>query len=158
MAVSASALDRIPRGALITLDTAPIIYFLQDHRVFAPLFAPVFEAADRGDLSIVISAVTLAEVLTGPLQAKNEMLAARYRETLTRSPGWELWPVDEEVAATAARFRAEYKLRTPDAIQVATAVASRSHALVTNDKRLRKFRGILVIVPDEPTEDESLRL
>lgn len=153
--MSASALDRIPRGALITLDTAPIIYFLQDHPVFAPLVAPVFEAADRDDLGIVISAVTLAEVLTGPLQAKNEVLAARYRETLTRSPGWELWPVDEEVAATAARFRAEYKLRTPDAIQVATAVASRSHALVTNDKRLRKIRGILVIVPDEPTEDES---
>lgn len=149
MAVSAPALSRIPQGALITLDTAPIIYFLQDHPIFAPLVAPIFEAADRGELGIVISAVTLAEVLTGPLQAKNEVLAARYRETLTRSPGWELWPVDEEVAATAARFRAEYKLRTPDAIQIATAIASRSHAFVTNDKRLRKVRGILVLVPDE---------
>jgi predicted nucleic acid-binding protein len=94
-------------------------------------------------------------VLTGPLQAKNEVLTARYRETLTRSPGWALWPVDEEVAATAARFRAEYKLRTPDAIQVATAIASRSHALVTNDRRLRKVSGILVLVPDEPADDES---
>jgi predicted nucleic acid-binding protein len=150
MAVSASPLGQFPRGAVITLDTAPIIYFLQDHPIVAPLFAPVFEAADRGDLSIVISAVTLAEVLTGPLQAKNEMLAARYRETLTRSPGWELWPVDEEVAATAARFRAEYKLRTPDAILVATAIASRSHALVTHDRRLRKISGILVLVPEEP--------
>ena len=155
MAVSASPLDGIPRGAVITLDTAPIIYFLQDHPVFAPLFAPVFEAADRGDLGIVISAVTLAEVLTGPLQAKNEVLTARYRETLTRSPGWELWPVDEEVAATAARFRAEYKFRTPDAIQVATAIASRSHALVTNDRRLRKVRGILVLVPHGIAEGES---
>ena len=152
MAVSAPALSRIPQGALITLDTAPIIYFLQDHPIFAPLVAPIFEAADRGELGIVISAVTLAEVLTGPLQAKNEVLAARYRETLTRSPGWELWPVDEEVAATAARFRAEYKLRTPDAIQIATAIASRSHAFVTNDKRLRKVRGILVLVPDEAAE------
>jgi predicted nucleic acid-binding protein len=149
MAVIAGLLDRIPRGALICMDTAPIIYFLQDHPVFAPLVAPVFEAADRGDLGVVISAVTLAEVLTGPFQAKNEVLAARYRETLTRSRGWELWPVDEEVAANAARFRAEYKLRTPDAIQVATAIASRCHALVTNDKRLLKVRGILVLVPEE---------
>src|SRR5258706_1264307 len=155
MAVSASAPSRIPQGALITLDTAPIIYFLQDHPVLAPLVAPIFEAAHRGDLGIVISAVTLAEVLTGPLQAKNEVLAARYRETLTRSPGWELWPVDAEVAATAARFRAEYKLRAPDAIQVATAIASHSHALVTNDKRLRKIRGILVLVPDQAAEGEG---
>ena len=147
--MSTSLLDRIPRGAVVTLDTAPIIYYFQDHPVYAPLFAPVFEAADRGDLNIVISAVSLTEVLTGPLQANNEALTARYRETLTRSPGWELRPVDEEVAASAARLRAEYKLRTPDAIQVATAIASRSHALITNDRRLRKVVGILVLVPDQ---------
>lgn len=149
MAMSASLLDRIPRGAVVTLDTAPIIYYLQDHRVFAPVFAPLFEAADRGELGIVISAVTLTEVLTGPLQSKDEVLAARYRETLTHSLGWELRPVDEEVAATAARLRAEYKLRTPDAIQVATAIASRSHALITNDRGLRRVKGFLVLVPGE---------
>lgn len=147
--MSVALFDEIPPGALITLDTAPIIYFLQDHPTFAPIFAPLFEAADRGDLGIVISAVTLTEVLTGPLQAKDEALAARYRETLTRSPGWELWPVDEEVAVTAARLRAEHRLRTPDAIQIATAIASRSHALLTNDRKLQKVTGLRVLVPVE---------
>lgn len=146
--MSVALLDQIPEGAVITLDTAPIIYFFQDHSTFAPLFAPVFEAADQGRLGIVVSAVTLAEVLTGPLQAKDEVLAARYRETLTRSPGWEFWPVDEEIASSAARFRAEHKLRLPDAIQLATAIASRSHAFVTNDRRLQKEVGVLVVVPD----------
>ena len=146
--MSAPLLDEIPHGAVITLDTAPIIYFLQDHPTFAPLLAPVFEAVDRGDLGVVISAITLTEVLTGPLQAKDEVLAARYRETLTRSPGWELWPVDEEIAVTASRLRAEHRIKTPDAIQIATAIASRSHALLTNDKRLRKIEGILVLVPE----------
>lgn len=155
MALSVSLLDQIPQGAVITLDTAPIIYFLQDHPTFAPLFAPIFDAADQGRISIVVSAVTLAEVLTGPLQAKDEVLAARYRETLTHSPGWELWPVDEEIAASAARFRAEHKLRLPDAIQLATAIASRSHAFVTNDKRLRKALGVLVVVPDLPGEEKK---
>jgi predicted nucleic acid-binding protein len=149
MALSASLLDQIPHGAVITLDTAPIIYFLQDHPVFAPIVTPVFDAADRGDLGIVISVITLTEVLTGPLQAKDEVLAARYRETLSRSRGWQLWSVDEEVAVTAARFRAEHKLRTPDAIRMATAIASGSYALLTNDKRLRKVAGIHVLVPGE---------
>lgn len=146
--MSSALLEQIPQGAVITLDSAPIIYFLQDHPTFAPFFAPVFDAADRGDLGIVISAITLAEVLTGPLQAKDEVLAARYRETLTRSSGWQLWPVDEEVAVTAARLRAEHRFRTPDAIQIATAIASRSHALLTNDKQLRKVTGIVVLVPE----------
>ena len=86
-------LGKIPAGAIVTVDTAPIIYFLQDHPVFAPVFAPIFEAAERGDLGIVISAITLTEVLTGPLKAGDEVSASRYREALTRSPGWELLPV-----------------------------------------------------------------
>ena len=131
----------IPAGAIVTVDTAPIIYFLQDH----PLFAPVFEAAERGDLGIVISAITLTEVLTGPLKAGDEVSASRYRVALTRSPGWALLPVSEEVAATAAPFRAEFGLRTPDAIQIATTVASRSHALITSDKAFKKVRGIMVL-------------
>jgi predicted nucleic acid-binding protein len=146
MAVSESALEPFPPGAVVTLDTAPIIYFLQDHPTFARRYAPIFEAVDRGELGVVISAVTLAEVLTGPLQAKDEVLAARYRQTLTRSPGWQLWPVDEEVAAMAARIRAQYKVRIPDAIQVATAIVSRCHALVTNDAELRKVKGISMVV------------
>jgi predicted nucleic acid-binding protein len=141
-------LSQIPAGAVVTLDTAPIIYFLQDHPKFAPRFAPLFDAAERGDIQIVISAVTLAEVLTGPFQSGNEVLAGQYREVLTGSPGWQTWPVSEEIAVSAARFRALYKLRTPDAIQVATAVASLSHALITSDKALAKVGDILVLGPE----------
>ena len=145
MGLSGSLLDRIPGGSLVTLDSAPIIYFLQDDPKFAPVFAPVFEAADRGEIGIVISAVTLTEILTGPLRVRDEVLVARYREILTSSPGWSLWPVDEEIAVSAARFRAEFKLRTPDAIQVATAITSGSHALITHDKGLRKIKGVEVL-------------
>lgn len=143
--MTADLLAKLPAGAIVTMDTAPIIYFLQDHPVFAPLYAPVFEAAEKGELGIVISAITLTEVLTGPLKAGDEVSAARFREALTRSPGWELVPVDEQVAAAAARFRAQYGLRTPDAIQIATTVVSRSHALITSDKGFRKVRGISVL-------------
>ena len=41
-------LGKIPAGAIVTVDTAPIIYFLQDHPVFAPVFAPVTAAAAGG--------------------------------------------------------------------------------------------------------------
>lgn len=143
--MTASLLAEIPPGAVVTVDAAPIIYFLQDHPDWSPIFAPVFEAAEKGELGIAISAITLTEVLTGPLKAGDEVAASRYREALTRSPGWMLYPVTEELAANAARFRAEFGLRTPDAIQVATAVASRSHALITSDKAFRKVRGITVL-------------
>ena len=92
-----------------------------------------------------ISAITLAEVMAGPLAADNEILAAQYREVLCRSPGWQTVPVDENVAIEAARLRTRYRLRLPDAIQVATAIVTRSWGLVTHDSALAKVKDIRVL-------------
>lgn len=135
----------IPDGSLVTLDTAPIIYYLQDHEQLAPYFAPVFDAVSQGRLQIIVSSITLAEVMGGPLRDGNEILAAQYREVLTRSAGWQTLPVDEDVAVEAARLRARYRLRLPDAIQVATAILSHSYALVTHDSELSKITDIRVL-------------
>ena len=136
-----SILDGLPVGGTVTMDTAPLIYYLEDHPDFADRYAPVFDAAANGTLRIAVSAVTLAEVLAGPLKAGNEILAARYRAML--SP--RIVPVTEEIAALAARFRAAYRLRLPNAIQVATAVVTGSVALVTRDADFSQVREIRVV-------------
>jgi len=143
--VSAEHLEDIPDGALVALDSAPIIYYLQDHPTFAPRFSPLFDAVAEGRLTLVISTVTLAEVMTGPFAADNEVLAMQYREVMCHSPGWQTIPVDENVAAEAARLRARYRLRLPDAIQVATAIATRAWALITHDSALAKVKDIRVL-------------
>jgi len=95
----------------------------------------------------VISTVTLAEVLCGPLRTGNELLAAQYREALTRSAGWQVLPLDVDVAVEAARIRSVYRLRLPDAIQVATAIRSGAAALVTHDRAFNRVDGLRVIGP-----------
>ena len=145
MGVSPGRLEEIPEGALVALDSAPIIYFLQDHPKFAPRFSPLFDAAAEGKLNLAISTITLAEVMAGPFAADNEVVAMQYREVLCRSPGWQTIPVDEDIAIEAARLRARYRLRLPDAIQVATAIATRAWALVTHDSGLAKVRDIRVL-------------
>jgi len=84
-------------------------------------------------------------VMAGPFAAENEVLAMQYREVLCHSPGWQTIPVDESLAAEAARLRARYRLRLPDAIQVATAIVTRSWALVTHDSALGKIKDIRVL-------------
>src|SRR5437899_2034332 len=126
-------LAQLPLGARVTVDSAPIIYFLEDHPKLGARFAPLFDAAAKGAISIFVSTITLAEVLTGPLKAGNEILAAQYHRALGQSKNWEIIGVTEEIAVLAARIRALRKLRLPDAIQVATAVATASLALVTHD-------------------------
>jgi len=135
----------LPPGALIAVDSAPIIYFLEDHSKFGRRYAAYFEAAEAGQIAIVISTITLAEVLSGPLRTGNEMLAAQYREALTGAPGWRVISVDADIAVSAARLRGRYKLRLPDAIQVATAIATGAQALLTNDKALARIKEIEIL-------------
>ncbi|WP_076755307.1 type II toxin-antitoxin system VapC family toxin [Ectothiorhodosinus mongolicus] len=52
---------------------------------------------------------------------------------------WQVQEMNAEVALIAARVRARFGLKLPDAVQVATAIVSQSAALVTHD---RDFAGI----------------
>jgi len=143
-----SLLDDLGEHPVLVVDTAPIIYWLEGHPRLADRFAPVFEAAESGAAQIVISTLTLAEVLAGPLRVGNELLTAQYREALNRSAGWQVLPFDAELAVEAARVRAVYRLRLPDAIQVATAIRAGAAALVTHDRALRRVRGLRVLGPE----------
>jgi predicted nucleic acid-binding protein len=145
MGIGREIIDEIPEGATLTFDTAPIIYFLEDHARLAPKFAPLFDAAAAGRNQIVLSVITLAEVLSGPLGKGNEMLAARYRAVLCDSAGWQVIPVSEDIAVMAARLRSSCKLRLPDAIQVATAVTTGSYALITYDRDFSRVSEIRVL-------------
>ena len=126
-------IGELPRGRVV-VDTAPIIYLLEDDPGFGPRFAPFFERAEAGGHELCISTVTLAEVLTGPLRAGNEGLAERYRNALTTPPTWRLVELTAAIAHRAARIRAHARLRLPDAVQIATALETSSIGVVTHDR------------------------
>src|SRR5258708_13912865 len=93
----------LPEHALLLMDSAPIIYFLDSHPTFGPRFKPVFEAHAAGHLRFAVTTVTVAEVLTAPLQAGVEALAPRSRARLQSAHGRDL---DVGIAEHAARLRA----------------------------------------------------
>ena len=122
----------LPLQGRIMLDSAPIIYFLEDHAELAGRYAPIFKRAESQDYEIVISTVTLAEVLTGPLRAGDENLAETYRTALLGSAG-RFIDLSPAIAVRAARIRARSRLRLPDAVQMATALETACTAFVTHD-------------------------
>jgi predicted nucleic acid-binding protein len=129
-------------GSRIAVDSAPLIYFLEDHRTLAARFAPLFEAEAAGNIEIAVSAIAVAEVLAGPLKTGNEALASRYRRAMD---AWQIVPVDAELATMAARLRAAYGLRLADAIHAATAISTGCVALVTHDRDFTRLKGLRVI-------------
>ena len=137
-------IDDLPPGP-VAVDTAPFIYFAEDHPRWAPLIAPLFAAADRGEVQLVTSEVTLLEVLVAPLRRGDAHLAERYETLLSRSRGLTLVPLGRTIFKAAAQLRASYPIRVPDALQVAAALAHECRALITNDRRLPPIPGLRVI-------------
>jgi predicted nucleic acid-binding protein len=132
------------RGTTVGLDTSPLIYYIEEHPAFLPKIKPFFEAAARGDFRIVTSFITLVEVLVHPLREGRPELAEEYRNILLQSTEITAIPLDEGIAEEAAKLRARHNLRTPDAIQLATAIRSGASWFLTNDANLAAVPGISV--------------
>jgi len=104
------------RGKTVGLDTAPLIYFIEENPRYLEMLSGFFAAMDRSEFSVVTSTVTLLEVLVHPLRHGDTRLAEQYRDILLRAEGLTTIELTREIAEGAARLRATYHLRTPDAI------------------------------------------
>jgi predicted nucleic acid-binding protein len=132
----------LPEQALLLIDSAPIIYVLEDHPRFGPRFAPLFAAHAAGRLRFAVTTITVAEVLVGPLRAGDDALAQRYCAILQ---SWQPIALDLEIAASAARLRASLRLGLADAVQAASALAINAAALVTHDRDFSRLRSLRII-------------
>ena len=139
-------INALQGASSVYLDTAPVVYFIEEHEDFCDLVEPVIEAIDHGTKRGLSSYLTLLEVLVKPLEENRADLATRYRDLLIQSPYMRLMDVNEAIAEEAARIRARYKFKVPDAIHLASAKLGGADLFLTNDTRLRQFLDLTVIV------------
>ena len=137
------------RGKTVGLDTAPLIYFIEENPAYIGTVRPFFEALNNGEFRVVTSMVTLIEVLVHPFRRGDTELAARYTGILLDAAGLRVVPLSHQVAEQTARLRAEHDLRTPDAIQLATAISEGASSFLTNDSRLPSPPGLQMLVLDK---------
>jgi predicted nucleic acid-binding protein len=143
------AVSRLVKGKTVFLDTAPFIYFIEKNSRYHDLMKPVISLIDAQETRGVTSTITLLEVLVHPLRDGNKKLAERYKEILLSSNGLQTYEVSHEISERAALLRAKHGLRTPDAIQLATALISKADCFLTNDPALKKVKEVKVIVLDD---------
>lgn len=119
----------------VALDADAIVGFLDRSDA---LHQGALEQIGHAALSdaLAVSAVTLAEVLTGALLGHHDegLVRGFFADLITT-----VAPVDEQVAEEAAALRAAANLRMPDALVLATAIVhSEVTALITGDERIRR--------------------
>lgn len=136
------------RGQRVALDTMVFIYAFEKHPTYLPFIEPFFSAVEKGQSEAVTSTITLTKCLVQPYRNNDTMLAARYVILFRNFPHLALLPVTDEIAQRAALLRANYRLKTPDAIQLATAMNSGSRSFLTNDETLGSVEGIEILVLD----------
>ena len=132
----------------VFLDTAPLIYLLETRGDRQKAVAAQLRAWVGSHTSLETSVLTLTELLTGPRQEGKEHLARQYRAGLMDLLGRPLLPIDERTADHAATLRARFGLRTPDALQVSSAILAGCEAFYTNDRRLCTCSELEVILVD----------
>ncbi|HDL85995.1 MAG TPA: PIN domain-containing protein [Candidatus Acetothermia bacterium] len=135
----------------IGVDTMVFIYHLQDHPTYAPLTYVIFEAWEKGRNFGITSVITMLEILVKPKRDGNFEATRDYEELLTTYPNLSILDVDLQVAILAADLRAKYAIRTPDALQIATAVCAGASGFITNDEQLKQVaeEGIEVLLLDD---------
>lgn len=143
--------DALKNISILAFDTAPIIYFVEATPQYDALVTAIFERVENGDISGATSVISLCEVLVHPIRNRNVTLQKRYREILQNSPNFYTESINAEIAAVAARLRATYNLRTPDALQIAAALENGCDAFLCNDKGLKRVTELEVLILDDLT-------
>jgi predicted nucleic acid-binding protein len=123
----------LQRHRRIALDTSIFIYQLEANARYLPLTDHVFAWLERPDSKAVTSTITMTELLVQPYRDSDEQRVDEFYGLLSTYPNLEWIAPNLEIADLAARLRAIHRLKTPDALQAATAAHAGATALITND-------------------------
>lgn len=131
------------------IETAPLIYFIEQNVAYVKQVKAIFKEISDGTLQASTSVITLTEVLSYPMRLNRQDLISTYQHILTNSKYFSLVDIDKNIAEYAAQLRAVYNFKTPDALQVATAIKSGCDAILTNDKGLVRLQELQVVLVDD---------
>ncbi len=86
------------------------------------------------------------KLITKPKQLGRNDIIAKYRDYFTNSDNLSIYPLNLMVSEKVAEIRAQYNFKTPDAIQIATAIVCGSDYIITNNKEWKKIKEVPILI------------
>lgn len=136
----------------VLIDTSIWIYHLEQHERLARHAGRVIESMEDGKFRGITSELTLLELTVKPLQLGRQDVADDYEVLLGYLPNLQLEPISRSILLNAAGIRARYRLRTPDAIQIATGLEVGATLAITNDEAWRNIPLIETLILEDSIE------
>ncbi|MEN8253465.1 MAG: type II toxin-antitoxin system VapC family toxin [Patescibacteria group bacterium] len=128
----------------IFLDSNIFIYFFEGNKKYKAKLEKLFHNALEKKIKLTCSVIVWSEILHLPFKKSREDLLAKYSNLDNKPFAIDFIPVNRKIAIDAARIRAFYSVKTPDAIHLATALSENIDEFWTNDKRLNKFKELKI--------------
>ena len=141
--------DFLKKNPVIALDSSIFIYHLEDHPRYAPLTEIIFDALEKGINHGITSYLTLIEILTKPKSEGFSHVARDYEYYFTTFPNLTFYEMGLEVAQKASDLKVAERIKTPDAIQLATAILYGATAFLTNDRIFERLKGLDILLLDK---------
>jgi predicted nucleic acid-binding protein len=138
--------ERLEAFSKVGLDTALFIYQFEKHPVYSPLTQELLSGIEKGDIKGITSTITLMEIIVKPLSLGRNDIARKYEALLMNFPNLEVVDLDRDVIRQAARLRADYRIRPPDALQVSACLLGGAQVFITNDHQIVRLRDKLEVV------------
>ena len=126
---------------IIFLDSMIFIYWFDQDKRFLSQIKPWFLKIESGKIRPITSIISVTEVLsTHKLQELPEKLDI-FKQFFINTVGLAVFDINWEIGIEAARLRRAYpSLKTPDSLQLATALVHKASVFITNDTMLTKLK------------------
>ena len=131
------------------LDTSVFIFQIETNPKYLELVHPIFVWLEKSRSRAVTSTITMLELLVQPYRFSDIDRVNQFYALLSTYPNLKWVEPTLEIADSAARLRAEHNLRTPDALQVATALTHQATGLISNDIAFKRVEGLEMIILDD---------
>ena len=133
----------------IGLDTSMFIFEVEESRKYIEMVHPIFRWLEKPESYGITSTVSMLELLVHPYRRSDLDTVNRFYALLSTYPNLHWVELTLPVADAAARLRAEFNLKTPDAIQAASAMSLQATGFISNDPAFKRLESLDVIILDE---------
>lgn len=119
----------------VYVDSSALIYAIETPQSYPGLQTKFLDLFVRGELTMVTSWITFAEVLVRPIQQGDTLIESGYRGLFVPSAQFEILPIDQHISEQAASLRATHGFKLPDAIHIASGLAAGCTHFLTGDAK-----------------------
>ena len=138
--ISVSYLEKAIFSKKVFIDTNVIIYLTDTVAPYDVLSRRLFEMIENGDVTAVISIISVGEVMQGPLKSGFDQAAAEVKDYLLNFPNLCCEELTIEILDIVGKDQriSWSKVRTVDSLIIASALKNNVNKIISNDNHFKQ--------------------